>query len=50
MSFTELGSLIVSIPKSISDAIHEITAVFEGDGGFLLMLVLLLVAWYVLAG
>ena len=50
MSFNELGSLIVSIANGISDAIHEIAAVFGGDGGFLLMLVLLLVAWYVLAG
>jgi uncharacterized membrane protein len=50
MSLHDLGSLILSIANSIDDGIHEVAAVFEGDGGFLLMLVLLLVVWYALAG
>lgn len=49
MSFDDLRSLIVTIANGINDAIHEVAAVLEGDGGFLLMLVLLLVVWYALA-
>ena len=50
MSFNDLQALIVMIANVLSDAIHEIAAVFEGEGGYLLMLVILLVIWYALAG
>lgn len=50
MSLKDLGALFVNIANSISDAIYEVAAVFEGEGGFLLMLVLILVVWYALVG